>query len=287
MMKLLKAALVAATAACALSSAEAATFKPIAKGKSLVMTGQIVAGDAQRLVDAYNASLSKRGYAPKRIFLNSDGGLISAGLEVANKVIESGMHTVIGKTDSCASICVAVFAAGSHKVVFTTSMVGVHSASTFGENEFGEIEQYEATEATVALARIFKDIGVPDSVIAKMVTTKPDEIAWLHDGDWPGVEVLDAGAAHPNNPQPRQDTPEAVAMTCTGDGGQYVVEWRTDGVYFKDRWHAINDAHQHHKTGAYVVTGPTRWGTYGAVFGGPNPRIEFSNGKEVVKDRCW
>jgi hypothetical protein len=285
MKKLLIAALVAATAACALSSAEAATFKPIAKGKSLVMTGVVMPGDAQRLVDAYNASLSKRGYAPERIFLNSNGGLISAGLAVASKVIESGMHTVVGKTDTCASICVAIFAAGSHRVVFTTSMVGVHSASTYHENEYGEMEQYEATEATIVLARIYKDWGVPDAVIAKMVTTKPDDIAWLSDADWPGVEVLDAGAVQPNNPQP-QDTPESVSMTCTGDGGQYVVTWQTDGLYFKDRWHAINDAHQHSKTGAYVVTGPTRWGTYGAVFGGPNPRIEFSNGKEVVKDRC-
>ena len=48
-MKNLKAALLAATVVLALDLAEAATFKPINQGRSMVMTGEIMAGDADRL----------------------------------------------------------------------------------------------------------------------------------------------------------------------------------------------------------------------------------------------
>ena len=51
------------------TSAFTATFTPIAKGKSMVMTGKIIRGDAQRLVDAYNASCAQRNRCPDRIFL--------------------------------------------------------------------------------------------------------------------------------------------------------------------------------------------------------------------------
>ena len=76
-------------------------------------------------------------------------------------------------------------------------------------------------------------------------------------------------------------------MTCLGEKGPYPVSWFSTGMVINGKLYSIKEAHQHPKTGAHVVTGPTKYGTYGAVFGGPNPRIEFANGKEVAKDRCW
>ena len=55
----------------------------------------------------------------------------------------------------------------------------------------------------------------------------------------------------------------------------------------RDRWYVVNESHQSPKTGAWVATGPTKFGGYSAVFGGPNPRMEFWNGKEKVTDNCW
>ena len=49
----------------------------------------------------------------------------------------------------------------------------------------------------------------------------------------------------------------------------------------------MTEAHQNAKTGAWVASGPTKYGTYAAVFGGASPRIQFSNGKELAADTCW
>ena len=72
-----------------------------------------------------------------------------------------------------------------------------------------------------------------------------------------------------------------------GERGQYVVSWTGAGMQVRDRLYTVNEAHQTAKTGAWVATGPTKYGTYAAVFGGAGPRIEFSNGKELAADTCW
>ena len=294
MKTLVMAALAASVALCAVS-AQAATFKTINHGKSLVMTGEITTGDVQRLQQAgFDAEARYANGQPivERIFLNSPGGQVKAGLEVANFIREWGIDTVVGKNDVCASMCAVVFAAGRHKAVFQTSKLGVHAISIFIHGADGSLgenqgEDVTALALTTLVARTMADYGVPDGIITKMMTTQQPDTYWVTAADgWTEVEVLSA-AAMPNNPMPQEETVGSVSMSCVGEGGYYSVTWRTDGLWFKDKWHAINDAHQHLKTKAYVLNGPTRWGTYGAVFGGPNPRMEFSNGKEVVKDRCW
>ena len=295
MKTLLLAALAASVALCAVS-AQAATFKTIAKGRALVMTGEIVPGDMERLAKAgYAAEARFANGQPvvERIFLNSPGGSVKAGLELAAFVREWGIDTVVGETDICASMCAVVFAAGMHKAVFPTSKLGVHAISTFtdedGDGSLDENlgEDGSSLALTTVVARVMADYGVPGNIITKMMTTLQPDTYWVTAADgWTEVEVLSA-AAMPNNPMPQEETVGSVSMSCVGEGGYYTVTWRTDGLWFKDKWHAINDTHQHPKTKAYVLNGPTRWGTYGAVFGGPNPRMEFSNGKEFVKDRCW
>ena len=144
--------LLAALSAALLSTvaADAATFKPIYKGISLVMTGDIVHGDRERLIDAYNGSCQRRGYCPERIFLNSEGGLLTVGWDLADLVVESGMHTVVGRTDECYSACFIVFAAGSRRVVFETSHIGVHGVSRW-TGKPGSRERYvgESLDSTI------------------------------------------------------------------------------------------------------------------------------------------
>ncbi|MEQ1956436.1 ATP-dependent Clp protease proteolytic subunit [Mesorhizobium yinganensis] len=265
----------------AFGSAEAATFEPIARGKSLVMSGKVVPGDVFMLDAAARASCDARGYCPERIFLNSPGGNFDAGIELAEFIRRWGIHTVVGETDGCASICVAIFAAGSNKVAFPTSRIGVHSAS-FVDAYTGQ--SGEALETTVLIARYMKQLGTPDTVITKMILTPGDDITWLTANDWPGLEIIHAGYVAPEQPQ---TTATSVSMTCSGERGQYVVVWSAAGMQVRDRFYAVTGSHRSPKTGAWVANGPTKYGTYAAVFGGPNPRMQFSNGKELVTDQCW
>lgn len=174
--------------------AHSATFKPIASGHSLVMTGEVVAGDAERLKAAYAASYRERGFAPERIFLNSIGGDVMAGFEVTDVVIETGMHTVVGATDTCASICTVVFAAGRHRVVFPTSRIGVHAASNQTASADGTTvitEDLNSLGVTALMARVLAALGAPDRVIVKTIITPGDKIAPLTFEDLAGwVEVI-------------------------------------------------------------------------------------------------
>ena len=74
--------------------------------------------------------LTPRAYKVERMFLNSPGGNILAGIKIASAVrslpAPYQIDMVIGRTDICASICALIFAAGHHKVVFPTSKLGVH-----------------------------------------------------------------------------------------------------------------------------------------------------------------
>jgi hypothetical protein len=197
----MKKLLLAASAALALCApAHAATFKSINHGKSIVMTGEIVPGDVQRLHDAGVAAERKYSHGQpivERIFLNSPGGDVVAGLELADFVHRwTGLATVIGKTDVCASMCAVVFAAGSHKVVFPQSHLGVHSVSSFNSNADGSLGENLGEDAgslalTTLVARTMADYGVPDGIITRMMMTRQPDVYWVTDRDgWTAVEVL-------------------------------------------------------------------------------------------------
>lgn len=169
--------------ACALamvvcSHAHAATFKPIAKGKSLVMTGIIEEGDDQRLIAAFNASCRKRGYCPERVFLNSEGGQVRAAILIGGLINKQGIDTVVGKTDMCVSSCFFVFAAGHVRVVRTGALIGVHNVY---DANTGKV----MADAVVTITTFLRDIGVPNSIIVKFATTPPDQVAWL---EWSDVD---------------------------------------------------------------------------------------------------
>lgn len=197
---MLKSIILAATAALALASpATAATFKPLYGGKSLVMTGPIVEGDPQRLRAAVLAANRNR-VRVERIFLNSPGGRIDVGVQLGMLIAGDGtIDTVVGKTDSCSSSCVTVFAAGKNKVVFPTSRIGVHSATAVNMKTGARRED---TEATVLMIRLYKSIGVPASVLGKMAATEPGEITWLDVSDYTawGLTMLQPTGAPDRKP---------------------------------------------------------------------------------------
>ena len=70
--------------------------------------------------------------------------------------------------------CFLLFAAGSEKYASYSANVGVHGASDQSGREEGD--------ATVSMARMAKQLGVPESIIGKMVVTPPDQLHFFEDG---------------------------------------------------------------------------------------------------------
>ena len=290
MTNLRKAALAASVALCTSTCAHAVDIYPYEDyADSIHIEGNIVEGDAAFLKRVLDERHSK-GQETSFITLDSSGGLLQEAHDMAVMIRGAGITTIVGGDDECASACMLAFAAGTHRIAWQGASLGVHSANNGSADEDGRPREFDP--ATVMLARDMADFGTPAAVIAKLVLTPPDDMAWLDDKDVQGwVEIM-----YPDKPaEPKHEQPQTTGnqwtMTCTSTatGNQYTVVWNDYGLTVKGKPFAIREWHAATKeAGAYVVNGPTKFGKYAAIFAGPNPRMVFVNTKgETAQDRCW
>ena len=143
----------------------------------IVIVGEIKLGDS----DTFSAAVKQANDAGKfvaNVRLNSEGGNLLEGVKLADAIRFGKMSTNVGKSATCASACFLIFAAGNTKFATYDARVGVHGAS----DQNGD-ESLGSGAATVSMARIAKELGVPPAIIGRMVVTPPDEIVWLSPQD--------------------------------------------------------------------------------------------------------
>jgi hypothetical protein len=97
------------------------------------------------------------------------------GVKLAEVVKFAKMATNVGQGATCASACFLVFAGGEAKFANYSAKIGVHGAS----DRTGE----ESGDATVSMARVAKELGVPPAIIGRMVVAPPSEMVWLSPAD--------------------------------------------------------------------------------------------------------
>lgn len=137
------------------------------------MTGEIVEGDAERLRSAIKAA-NDTGKLLESIRLNSIGGNLLEGVKLAEIVRFAKMTTNVSSSAVCASACFLLFAAGERKFANYTAQIGVHGAA-----DQSGAETIQSNAATVSMAKVAKELGVPDSIIGRMVVTPPGDMVWL------------------------------------------------------------------------------------------------------------
>lgn len=99
-------------------------------------------------------------------------------MQIAEAVKFAKMATNVGQGATCASACFLIFAAGETKFANYTAQIGVHGAS----DQTGR-ETAQSGAATVSMARVAKELGVPAAIIGRMVVTPPNEMVWLSPAD--------------------------------------------------------------------------------------------------------
>ena len=139
----------------------------------VVLSGEIEAGDADRLAAIIN-SANASGRLVSGVRLNSPGGQLYEGVKLADIIRTAKIATVVQNGASCASACFVAFSAGAEKYVSYQASLGVHGASDHNGQE-----TESANAATVAMAKIVKELGVPPAIIGRMVVTPPSEVVWL------------------------------------------------------------------------------------------------------------
>ena len=182
-------------ASAAATPASAATFEPVVSNSealmALLIDGEIVAGDSGRLVAALDAATSRyTDHRMRAVALNSRGGSVGEALEMADAIRDRGLVTVVPEGGQCVSACVLLFAAGSRKIASTGSSIGVHGVSNL-EGAQGKAE----LATTTRLAKIYGQLGVPASVIGRMVVTPPEHVEWLTRAE---IEMFPWGAVMPH-----------------------------------------------------------------------------------------
>jgi hypothetical protein len=185
---LLGASVVVATVAPSSSASIKST--PGKGGRVIIqLSGLIGTGDA----DAFVKALSQANVAAKTIEsveLNSSGGKLGEGARLAAVIKSAKLPTVVQSGAVCASACFLAFAAGEPKFAGSAALIGVHKASASGG-----VETRQSKAATVLMAHLAKELGVPTSIVNRMMTTPPTQIAWLDAQDLHalGVKVLIVG----------------------------------------------------------------------------------------------
>lgn len=185
----------------------------------IAVTGRIEIGDAAVFV----STVKQAGTAGKfvdRVQLNSPGGRLREGAMLAAAIRSGKLATLVGADAVCASACFLAFAAGEPRFAAPGALIGVHKAS-----ENGGLETRASGAATRAMAQFAKELGVPSSIVARMVATPAKEIGWLDSRDLHamGVKTISSLAqARSAPPVPEQDTadqlpgPSATAIVPPG-----------------------------------------------------------------------
>lgn len=114
--------------------------------------------------------------------LSSDGGDFEDGMRIANLARQKRLTVYVA--NDCNSVCATVFFAAAKRYIAPNAKVGVHSVSNYRY-----IEDPSSMRLTLELARISAKLGVPESVIGKLVTTRPSNVSYLDGQDLSGLDT--------------------------------------------------------------------------------------------------
>jgi hypothetical protein len=162
------------------------------KGGRIVihLSGMIGTGDTEAFLRALSQAKAA-GMLIEGVRLDSSGGKLGEGAKLAALIKSGKFPTVVESGAICASACFLAFAAGEPRFAGPDARIGVHKASSTGG-----IETKQTNAATVLMAHLAKELGVPTSIVNRMMTTPPTQIAWLDPNDLRamGVKTLINGA---------------------------------------------------------------------------------------------
>ena len=153
-------------------------------------------------------STNAAGRLVSGVRLNSPGGSLAEGAKIADTIRYAKVATVVVNGATCASACFVAFAAGAEKYSSYSAAVGVHGASVDGQ------ENDSSRSATVAMAKVVKELGVPSSIIGQMVVTPPSQMVWLQP-----AELQSMGVTMTGKPGQAVSPPVAAQVPAGGPPG--------------------------------------------------------------------
>lgn len=109
----------------------------------------------------------------RTILLNSGGGLVSTGLDIAQIIANRRLDTWIPETALCASACSVIYFSGANR--FAEGQLGVHQIAM-------NIEDNSEVQTTASdMIEAFNRYGTHPGVFAVMLRTPPEKMYYFSD----------------------------------------------------------------------------------------------------------
>ena len=148
------------------------------------------------------------------IFLESNGGSVSAGLEVGSIIKDAGWATAVAPDKVCASICGVIWLAGRNRYLSPSSRVLFHAAYT--ERNGGTSI---SGSANAKIGAFLNEVGLPIGAIEFVTTAPPSDFLWLTQ-QW--ATRLGINFTDPDKIVSPQDSLENSARRLAQDAAIYI-----------------------------------------------------------------
>jgi hypothetical protein len=113
-----------------------------------------------------------RGIPPDKtvVILHSPGGNVQAGIAIGNYIHTNGFSTFVDSGGVCASICAAIWLAGTTRFIEAGCFLGFHSSGFGGER---------SDSGNHIMREYFHNIGLSNDAINVLLAYDPNTITWL------------------------------------------------------------------------------------------------------------
>jgi hypothetical protein len=131
--------------------------------------------------------------AATKVFLSSNGGDLTTGLQIGEAIRAKGYQTIIGDDAICASVCGLIWLAGSVRHIAATGHVGFHAA-------YNSNTRQETGSGNALVGAYLTNLGYSYAVVEFATSAAPSEINWLHPDNAAQLGIaleLDASASPP------------------------------------------------------------------------------------------
>jgi hypothetical protein len=147
-------------------------------GDVLKLRGEVKAGDYVKFRSQFDRQRRIIG-----LDLYSPGGSLLEGARIAMLTRQKRLSTFVAK--ECDSACAFIFLLGRKRYVSGEAKIGVHAVgSDYGSEDNGTLRD------TIYFARLSAKLGIPSSIIGKMVTTPPGKITFLDQRDLSALKAI-------------------------------------------------------------------------------------------------
>ena len=176
---------------------------PACSGVVLRLRGDFRDGDYARFKSQFRKKVAIIG-----LDLSSDGGDFEEGVQIANLTRQKKLSVYV--TEECNSVCAFVFFSAAKRYLAQNSRIGVHSVSNSRD-----IEDLSSMRLTLKVARLSVKLGVPESAIGKMVSTRPSNITYLDDGDLSALGTSVENPFHYERPEKSNGEAQEQQQSCS------------------------------------------------------------------------